>query len=196
MVRAALAGLLALALAMGIGRFAFTPLLPLMQGDAGLSLAEGGYLAAANYVGYLAGALWAVRPARPAAAIRIALLAIALTTAAMGLVHSMAWWLALRFAAGVASAWALVYVSAWALPQLASGGLLFSGVGVGIALAGALCLALTQLDASSAQAWLALGLFSVAVTAGLWPAIRDGGQGQMRQPPAMRWTADAARLVA
>ena len=55
----ALAGLAALAVAMGIGRFAFTPLLPMMQADAGLTLAQGGWLASANYAGYLAGALWA-----------------------------------------------------------------------------------------------------------------------------------------
>ena len=196
MPRIALAGLAALAVAMGVGRFAFTPLLPLMQDDAGLSLADGGYLAAANYVGYLAGALWAVRPARPARAIRAALLAIAVATLAMGLVHSMAWWLALRFAAGVASAWALVYVSAWALPRLPSGGLLFSGVGVGIALAGALCLVLAQIGAGSAQAWLTLGLFAFVLGATLWPAIRDGGDApQARQTRPMPWTADAVRLV-
>src|SRR5258706_296312 len=62
-MKIALAGLAALAMAMGIGRFAFTPLLPMMQQDAGLSLAQGGYLASANYVGYLVGALWAMRPA-------------------------------------------------------------------------------------------------------------------------------------
>src|SRR2546430_13524654 len=62
--RVALAGLAALAVAMGIGRFAFTPLLPMMQDDAGISLAQGGYLASANYLGYLAGALLAMRPAR------------------------------------------------------------------------------------------------------------------------------------
>src|SRR5207253_5633999 len=73
--RAALVGFAALALAMGIGRFAFTPLLPLMEDDAGLSLADGGYLAAANYLGYLAGALWATRAARTARAIRASLLA-------------------------------------------------------------------------------------------------------------------------
>ena len=57
----ALFGLLGLASAMGIGRFAFTPLLPLMQQHDGLTLAQGAWLAAANYLGYLAGALacWA-----------------------------------------------------------------------------------------------------------------------------------------
>ena len=49
----AVAGLLALAVGMGIGRFAFTPILPMMQEDAGLSIAMGGWLASANYIGYL-----------------------------------------------------------------------------------------------------------------------------------------------
>src|SRR3954465_14794350 len=97
----AFAGLAALAVAMGVGRFAFTPLLPLMQDDAGVSLAQGGYLASANYVGYLAGALWASRPARAAVAIPAALIAIAFTTFAMGMTHGMAAWVPLRFLAGV-----------------------------------------------------------------------------------------------
>ena len=58
-MKIAFAGLAALAVAMGIGRFAFTPVLPMMQQDAGLSVAAGGWLASANYLGYLAGALWA-----------------------------------------------------------------------------------------------------------------------------------------
>ncbi|MBA2676378.1 YbfB/YjiJ family MFS transporter, partial [Ramlibacter sp.] len=57
----ALAGLLSLAVAMGIGRFAFTPMLPLMIRDGQLDLAHGGWIAAANYAGYLAGALTAAR---------------------------------------------------------------------------------------------------------------------------------------
>ena len=53
----ALLGLGALVLAMGIGRFAFTPLLPLMQAHGTLGSGQGAWLAAANYCGYLAGAL-------------------------------------------------------------------------------------------------------------------------------------------
>src|SRR5882672_6312723 len=113
----AFTGLAALAAAMGIGRFAFTPLLPMMQDDTGVSLAQGGYLASANYLGYLAGALWAMRPARPDFAIRAAMLAIALTTLAMGYAHGMPAWILLRALAGAASAWALVHVSSWALQQ-------------------------------------------------------------------------------
>src|SRR5712671_5254889 len=91
-----LAGLLSLAAAMGIGRFAFTPLLPLMARDGQLDLAWGGWLAAANYAGYLAGALTAARvPLRPAALAVFALLATAACTAAMAW-PSLPLWLALR----------------------------------------------------------------------------------------------------
>src|SRR5262245_29570363 len=101
----ALAGLIALAVAMGIGRFAFTPILPMMQDDAGVSIAMGGWLASANYLGYLAGALsviwWRIDATT---GIRVGLAAIGLATLAMGLAHHVAAWLVLRALAGVASA--------------------------------------------------------------------------------------------
>src|SRR6185503_9685460 len=109
----------ALALAIGVGRFAFTPLLPMMQED-GLSVAAGGWLAFANYAGYLLGALSVMMlPARPAVAIRGGLMATGLATVAMGMTDRFGDWLALRALAGVASAWVLVHVSAWALGRLA-----------------------------------------------------------------------------
>src|SRR6187431_1789662 len=55
--RVVLAGMIALAVAMGIGRFAFTPLLPMMLSDGVVNLAAASWLASANYLGYLAGAL-------------------------------------------------------------------------------------------------------------------------------------------
>lgn len=81
-VRVALAGLTALAVPMGIGRFAFTPIVPMMQVDAGLSLATAVWLASANYLGTLVGALAAMTvtmPLQPAwsASIMIAALASA-----------------------------------------------------------------------------------------------------------------------
>ena len=162
-------GLAALAVAMGIGRFAFTPILPMMQGDAGLSIADGGWLASANYAGYLAGALSAIRlPLSPGAAIRAGLLLISLSTVAMGLRHGFAYWFALRAVAGVASAWVLVFVSAWALGKGAQGGTLYAGVGAGIAAAGFVCLALMAVHASSSTAWITLGAASLVITAVLW----------------------------
>src|SRR5690348_431061 len=143
----ALSGLVALAIAMGIGRFAFTPLLPMMQEDAGLSVAAGGWLASANYAGYLIGALLAMHLTFDrAATIRAALCTIGLTTLAMGLTDWFIPWAALRAIAGLASAWALISVSAWSLERLSPlkrpllSAAVFSGVGAGIALAGLVCL--------------------------------------------------------
>ncbi|MEZ0306320.1 MAG: YbfB/YjiJ family MFS transporter, partial [Ramlibacter sp.] len=73
------AGALSLAVAMGIGRFAFTPMLPLMIGEGRLDVAAGGWLAAANYAGYLAGALTASRI--PWSAARLGVVALLLTAA-------------------------------------------------------------------------------------------------------------------
>src|SRR6516165_10021352 len=94
-------GLLALASAMGIGRFSLTPILPLMQQDAGLTLAVGGWLATGNYVGYLAGALVCIALApRPQSAVRWGLAAVGLSTLAMGLCGWQPLWLMLRFVSG------------------------------------------------------------------------------------------------
>src|SRR5215475_11084303 len=103
---AASIGLLALASAMGIGRFSLTPMLPLMQQDAHLTLAVGGWLATGNYIGYLLGALLCIALApRPAVAIRWGLVGVGLTTLLMGLAEWPLLWLVLRFLAGVASAY-------------------------------------------------------------------------------------------
>jgi MFS family permease len=163
------AGLLALAVAMGIGRFAFTPMLPLMIRAGSADVAAGGWLAAANYAGYLLGALTAARvrltPQRLGLA---ALAAIVLSTAAMGWTDSMALWLLLRFLAGVASAWALVSTSVWCLAWLArfdrpaGPGLLYAGVGAGIALAGLYCWRAGAGGVAPEALWLQLGALALA----------------------------------
>src|SRR5690606_6630925 len=145
-----LSGFVALAIAMGIGRFAFTPLLPMMQNDAGLGLAEGGWLASANYLGYLAGALTAAAiPWSASTLLRTGLTLVIATTALMGVTDGWLGWLAWRFVAGVASAWVLVATALLCLSRLAElgrpqqAGLVFAGVGGGIAVAGLLCLVLS-----------------------------------------------------
>jgi hypothetical protein len=158
------AGLLSLAVAMGIGRFAFTPVLPLLLQAGQLDVAAGGWLAAANYAGYLAGALSASRTglAAPRLAV-LALLGTAALTAAMAIPGPAAWWAGLRFLAGVASAWAFVATSVWCLAALARrppgswNSALYAGVGVGITAAGLHCLAGAALGATPAALWLQLG---------------------------------------
>jgi len=202
----AAAGLLALAVGMGIGRFAFTPILPIMQEDAGVSIAMGGWLASANYIGYLLGALsvMALRM-RATSAIRAGLLTIGLATLAMGLESGLVWWLVLRTIAGVASAWVLINVSAWCLERLAMLGRLglintvFSGVGAGIVLAGGLCLALMHAGAGSARAWTGLGAISLVLAIGIWPAFRPDASAaaspERSETRAVTWNREALRLV-
>jgi predicted MFS family arabinose efflux permease len=172
----ALSGQLALAVAIGIGRFAFTPILPMMVDDAGLSVAQGGWLASANYLGYFLGALAAMAGGiGQRLAIRVGLVAIAATTLAMGFASSVGAWLALRALPGFASAWVLVNVSAWSLDRLGKAGrgdlagVVYAGVGVGIVFAGLACMALGQARLGSVDAWLALGLSAIVATGILWP---------------------------
>lgn len=162
--RVCLAGFLALVVAMGIGRFAFTPLLPLMQADGALDLPQGAWLATANYLGYLVGAMTVSRlRMEPKTLIRASAPLIAALTAGMSATSQMLPWLVLRFAAGVLSAWVLVGVSAWCLAELARSGraslsgALYAGVGAGIAGAGLFCLAATAQRIPSADLWWQLG---------------------------------------
>lgn len=200
----ALTGLVALAVAMGIGRFAFTPIMPMMEADAGLTLRAAGWLAAANYLGYLVGALGAARVPR-GVAMRGGLLLTAIVTFAMGVIDAFAWQVLLRFLAGVASAWVLVHVSAWALERLLAvgrpraKGVVFAGVGVGIAGAGLVCMALMALAVGSRHTWEVFGVLSLLLTAACWHTLRAGRAAAATRAvqPSIRlhWNADRVRLA-
>lgn len=176
-------GLLALAAAMGIGRFAFTPVLPLMQQAGALDLAGAGVLAGANYLGYLVGALaCTVFSARPQAAARAGLAVVALATLAMAVPgSSFIGWSAMRFAAGAASACVFVGVA-----SLSVSAPTYAGVGLGIAGAGLLALVVALAGASAATAWLALGGAAAVLAALAWR-----GFGEV-PPAAPRAAAPAA----
>jgi len=200
----AAAGLIALVVAMGIGRFAFTPILPMMQEDAGLSVAEGGWLAASNYAGYLLGALSATgfRLSR-LVAIMVGLSTIGVTTLAMGLGDNFVAWNVLRFLAGVASAWVLIAGSSWCLERLAElgrprlSGVVFAGVGVGIVIAGIVCLVMMQSGVGSTGAWVFFGVMSLVLTALAWPVFRPANLSHPPSPDisSFPWSADSMRLV-
>src|SRR5574337_1398272 len=203
----ALAGMWALAVAMGVGRFAFTPLLPMMLHDGVLTLAAGSWLATANYIGYLVGALacmalpW-VAPRlyerwHPARLARAGLVATVLLTVAMALPLPGSWPL-LRFAAGVASAFVLLNVAAWCMVRLAvlgrpaMGGLIFSGPGVGIALTGLAAGAMVAAQWRAASGWVVFGLLSLLLCALVWPVVHGrAAKGQAGAPHA----AAAARAA-
>lgn len=133
----------ALAVAMGIGRFAFTPILPLMIQEGTVHLAQTAWLSSSNYIGYLVGALSLLKSKRHPLFVMLGLSLVTLTTWLASL-SSFGWLLVLRFLAGVASAWVLVSISAFAINwlksrQIATSGLIYTGVGIGITLTGLIC---------------------------------------------------------
>ncbi len=184
----ALAGMASLAAAMGIGRFAFTPLLPLMLQGGALTLAGGSWLATANYLGYLAGALvcmalpWlARRRGRRWPAARMArwgLVATTVLTLAMALPTTQAW-PTLRFLAGLASAFVFLNVAAWCMARLvalgraALAGLIFCGPGLGILLTGLSASAMVAAGWNAAAGWAAFAALSALLGVAAWPALRE-----------------------
>lgn len=136
------AGIFSLLLTFGVARFAYTPLLPIMQQQAGLGLAEAGWLAALNYAGYLSGALIAslisdlVLKDR---LYRIGLVVAIVSTLMMGLTNDPWLWTLSRFIAGLSSAAGMLLgtglILNWLIrhnhrPEL---GIHFAGIGLGIA---------------------------------------------------------------
>ncbi|ACB63818.1 protein of unknown function DUF1228 [Burkholderia ambifaria MC40-6] len=211
---AALACMIGLAVALGIGRFAFTPLLPLMLADGSIGLKAGSWLASANYAGYFVGAVScaAVRVA-PARMVRFGLVATVLLTAAMGVGHLLSAWLVVRFVAGVVSAWTFVFVSQWGLRRLTElhapewSGVIYAGPGVGIVLTGLIGGALAGHRA--APGWLGFAALSAVLSVAIWrifgtaPAQAVAPQAAPARPAtpaaaphdARRHRADAAWLV-
>jgi MFS family permease len=177
-LRSVVAAFLALACAMGVGRFALTPLLPLMQQDAGEAVSAGTWLGCANYLGYFLGAGLAYRlPCVPGTAIRWALAATAVSTFAMGVTADPVAWILLRGVSGVASAFLLVFVASWSFDRMGADAWLratvFSGVGGGIFAVGAACLAFSLWRLQASLAWMVLGALCFVLTAFLWPRFRS-----------------------
>ncbi len=175
LVRPLLGGVLVLAVAVGIGRFAYTPVLPAMQRGAHLATGTAGLLASANYLGYLAGALLAALVPGGVARDRVlggSLVAVVLTTGLMAGTVDVVAWGALRLLCGLASAGAFVLASDLVLEILRRrratelAGWLYSGVGLGIVASGVL---VRVVDAAHGWRgdWLALSLLAgvLAITA-------------------------------
>lgn len=170
------AGICALILTVGLARFAYTPLLPLMQSQAGLSSLAGGWLAAFNYMGYLSGALIAASAGhlqQKYHLYRIGLVLAVLSTAAMGLTDDPVVMGLLRYVAGVSSAAGMLIASGLVLNwQLQHGrrpelGMHFAGIGGGIVVSGVAVALMTDWLAWDRQ-WLALGLLGLALFVPAW----------------------------
>lgn len=167
------AGFITLMVAMGIGRFLYTPLLPLMLTEYGLRTEQAGLLASLNYVGYLVGAFAAGPLCHRFREFRVLAAGLVLscaTTAATGSFTDFAWVSAARLLAGTASALAFVAVSGLVLLIIASdgrenlAGLYYGGVGGGIVLTGLAALPTARVW-GAAGAWIAFGLVSAALSA-------------------------------
>ena len=189
----ALAGMVSLGVAMGIGRFAFTPILPMMLADGVLDLPAASWLASANYLGYLLGALlcvlqpwlWTRFPSLPTLAywqlVRSGLLLTGVLTLAMAWLDAPAWPL-LRFLAGVTSGVVFVYTSGWCLSRLASlgvpamGGFIYMGPGAGIALSGLAASGMVAWHWTAASAWLVFGVLAFGLAALAWRFLRGGDE--------------------
>jgi hypothetical protein len=188
-LRVAVAGMLSLAVAMGIGRFAFTPLLPMMLSERLVDLAGASWLASANYLGYLVGALactlqpWLWRrvpwlpPLHAGPVVRFGLAATCLLTVGMALPLPPLW-PALRFAAGVASALVFVFTSGWCLVHLARldapalGGVMYAGPGGGIVASGLAASLMVHWQQTAPVGWVGFGVLGAALSVAIWPTFR------------------------
>ncbi|MCB1385310.1 MAG: YbfB/YjiJ family MFS transporter [Nitratireductor sp.] len=163
-LRAAFGGFCAMALAMGIGRFFYTPVLPPMIEAGRLAAVEAGLAAGANFLGYLLGALAASSPRFATNRHRwliVALFACAATTLLSGVWVNFTLFAAIRFAAGIASAFSLIFVSAIVMrlfQEQGRPGLIavhFAGVGTGIVISSAIVPAAIALGWGWSAMWVA-----------------------------------------
>jgi predicted MFS family arabinose efflux permease len=194
------AGIFSLILVLGIARFAYTPLLPLMQHQAGLGVAAAGWLAAINYAGYLSGAIIATLISDMVLKdrlYRIGMIVAIVSTAMMGMTTDFTLWAVSRFVAGLSSAAGLLLGSGLILNWLirhnhrSELGIHFSGIGLGIACAAA-AVHVIKLWLTWDQQWWALTVLScvLAVPALRWlpppdrSAVTKTGQKMEDAPPS------------
>jgi MFS family permease len=195
------AGVSSLVLALGVARFAYTPLLPLMQQQAGLGVAEAGWLAAINYAGYLSGALAAsligdlVLKDR---LYRLGMVVAVLTTAMMGMTTNPTVWAVSRYFAGLSSAAGLLLGTGLILNWLirrdhrSELGIHFSGIGLGIAGSAAAVALMNRWQLDWHEQWYALtaaGCVLLLPALGWLPApdrstVTQSGQVMQDAPPS------------
>jgi len=207
-VRILATGMAALAAAIGLGRFAFTPILPVMQAEYGFSPELGAWLAAANNLGYLLGALscgWMHSQATHRRMLAVGFVLLAATLALMPASASASAWAGLRFAAGVASAWVFVFASALVVPALTRAGharwagVHFGGVGLGIVGAGWGVGAAVE-TAGADAGWLAAAGLTLLLAGVAWRGhSRVTGQGTLSpdtpcQRPKGLWEPELAAV--
>ena len=176
-LHAALAGFSAVLVGNGLGRFAYTPLLPALISDHWFSPSAAAYLGAANLAGYLAGAVLghaATRYVRPAWLLRgMMFLTGASLLACAERDLGFAWFFLWRFASGYAGGVLMVVGAPIVLSATPPrrrgvvGGMMFTGVGLGIAASGIIVPPLIEWGGLE-RAWLGLGAVSLVLTLIAW----------------------------
>ena len=173
--RATLSGLCATLVGIGIARFAYTPLLPALIGAGWFAPSAAAYLGAANLAGYLAGALLARSMAARTSPVLVLRAMMAVATAAFfacATPLSFAWYFGWRLAAGVTGGALMVLAAPTVLPHVPAarrglaGGVIFTGVGLGIAASGTVVPLLLRWGL--VQAWCGLGVLALALTLLAW----------------------------
>lgn len=184
---------------MGFGRFVYTPILPGMMEGAALSAADAGLIAGVNFFGYLLGAILAAFGWGEGRERRVALLALAATAAllaAMAVATSLPAFLVIRFLAGLASAFAMIFTSSLVLPHAVVSEqvplLHFGGVGFGIALSSALVFFVNIAAGDGAHgwrlSWIGSAVFAVLVVLIVFRLLPRPVSGARKlREPALRW---------
>jgi predicted MFS family arabinose efflux permease len=170
-----LAAFCALLVGIGLARFAYTPLIPPLISEGWFAPSDAAYLGAANLAGYLAGALVGRRIAAGRAAatvLRPTMLVAALAFFACAVPLSFLWFFVWRFLAGLAGAILMVLAAPSVLQHVPAerrglaGGLIFAGVGLGIAASGTVVPLFLRLGL--AETWIGLGAMALALTLAAW----------------------------
>jgi predicted MFS family arabinose efflux permease len=198
--------------AIGLARFAYTPLIPLLIGAHWFAAGDVVYLGAANFAGYFAGALAGQALGRRLgnrAMLRFMMALASLAFIACAVPLSLVWFFVWRFLSGFAGAVVMVLVARTILPHVAparrgaASGAIFMGIGAGIVASGTLVPLL--LHAGLAATWIGLGVCSAVLTAltwRAWPAAHPVAQeaeqdgGKVRMPVAVRVLYGEYALVA
>ena len=195
------AGVFSLVLVMGVARFAYTPLLPLMQHQARLGVAEAGWLATINYIGYLSGALVASLVSDLVLKdrlYRLGMVVAVLTTAMMGMSTNPTVWAVSRYLAGLSSAAGMLLgtglILNWLIrhDQRSELGIHFSGIGLGIAASAVAVAIMNRWQFDWREQWYAFtALWCVLlVPAAAWlpppdrSKVTQSGQAMRDMPPS------------
>ncbi|MGA9334149.1 MAG: YbfB/YjiJ family MFS transporter [Rudaea sp.] len=201
--RATLAGFCASLVGIGIARFAYTPLLPAIIGAHWFSESDATYLGAANLAGYLGGALLArsavkVAPADMTIRAMMVLATVAIFACAWPV--CFLWFFIWRFASGLAGGMLMVIAAPSVLLHVPpsrrgiAGGVIFMGIGAGVAASGTLIPLLLRHGLT--QAWLGLGAVSLSLTLIAWRGWpSDGGSPVPRHVPRTRHRRAALRAL-